>query len=97
MIYLLGFICFGFLGFICYDFWELSVWIFLLMPINSTLCYYFWDRLIILKNSKTYFYLFYSLSFNFIIFCNRVASILHHSIISIRDQVIILILHHLYF
>ena len=35
MIYLLEFICLGFLGFICYD--------FLLVPINSTLCYYFWE------------------------------------------------------
>ena len=36
VIYLLGFICLGFLGFICYD--------FLLVPINSTLCYYFWEN-----------------------------------------------------
>ena len=37
MIYLLGFICLGFLGFICYDFWDLSVMISF-MHINSTLC-----------------------------------------------------------
>ena len=67
MNYLLGFICLGFLGFIYYD--------FLLVPINSTLCYCFGRFDTILKNLRTSLYLFYSFSFNFIIFRSRATSI----------------------
>ena len=65
-------------GFIRYD--------FLLVPINSTLCYFFRRFDIILKNLRTLLYLFYSLSFNFIIFHSRVTSIWYHNLTSIRDR-----------
>ena len=51
---------------------------------------------IILKNLKFSFYLFICFFLNFIIFRNRVTSIWYHSIISIRNQVIILVLRHIF-
>ena len=47
----------------------------------------------ILKNLRTSFYLFYSFSFNFIIFRSRATLSWYHNITSIQDQVIIFVLH----
>ena len=58
------------------------------MPINSTYVIFFGRLDIILKNSRTSFYLFYSHSFNFIVLRSRATSIWYQSLTMIRDQVI---------
>ena len=81
MIYLLGFICLGF-------FYDLSVMIvgiyllgFLLVPILAPYVIIFGRLDIILKkNSRTSFYLFYSFSFNFIVLRSQATSIWYQSI-----------------
>ena len=62
------------------------------MPILAPYVIIFGRLDIILKNSRTSFYLFYSFSFNFIVLCSRDTSIWYQSITSIRDQVIIFVL-----
>ena len=65
---------------------------FLLVPILAPYVIIFGRLDIILKNSRTSFYLFYSFSFNFIVLRSRATSIWYQSINSIRDQVIIFVL-----
>ena len=62
------------------------------MPILAPYVIIFGRLDIILKNSRTSFYLFYSFSFNFIVLCSRDTSIWYQSITLIRDQVIIFVL-----
>ena len=78
--------------FICYDFW-ISPLGFSIGAYKYHLMLLFLGRLdILLKNSRTLFYLFVRFLFNFIIICSQATSIWYQSLTSIRDQVI-----HVYF
>ena len=66
------------------------------MPIKAPYVIVFGRFDIILKNSRISFYLFICFLLNFIILRSRAISVWYQSMTSIRDQVIILVLHQLY-